>query len=95
MGHLKFKKIHCFDSITFHFALLDLGHFLFLVQVGEYFYETLKVKTKTLLSFIAEPMYYNKKTLAAVPKPHSGFKWLKPTKNKFTLCHFTNFSIKF
>ena len=61
MGHLKFKKIFCFDSITFYFALLDLGHFLFLVQVGEYFYETLKVKTKTLLSFIAEPMYYSQK----------------------------------
>ena len=60
-GSSEVQKKCCFDSITFHFALLDLGHFLFLVQVGEYFYDTLKVKTKTPLSFIAEPMYYSKK----------------------------------
>ena len=23
---------------------------------------------------------------------HCGFKWIKPAKNKFTWCHFTNFS---
>ena len=78
MGHLKFKKkILCFNSITFQFVLLDLGPFLFLVQVGEYFYETLKVKTKTLLSFIAEPMYYSKKNLSCYTRATQWFQMAK------------------
>jgi hypothetical protein len=45
--------------------------------VGEYFYETLKVKTKTLLSFIAEPMYYSKKDLSCCTQATQWFQMAK------------------